>query len=244
MQRDVYERLDRIEDRHWWFVARRAVLSAAIERLGKLKKSATILEAGCGTGGNLAMLSGFGDLVAFEPDEDARKMASHKHTCEILEGYLPEGIPYDDRRFDLIAAFDVIEHVERDIESLAALRNRLNPGGRLIMSVPALPWLWSAHDEHHHHFRRYTWESLQAALHDAGFRNVEITYYNTLLFPLVAGVRAIKKLFNLSDSSDDHLPAAPVNAILRMIFASERFLIGRVRLPIGVSLLAVAEGDK
>lgn len=243
MQRDVYQRLDQIEDRHWWFVARRAVLSAAIRRFASFTKPPQILEAGCGTGGNLAMLSGFGELVAFEPDADARKMAAQKHTCEILEGYLPEGIPYDDRRFDLIAAFDVIEHVERDVESLEALRQRLNPGGRLIMSVPALPWLWSAHDEHHHHFRRYTHESLASALRQAGFRSVEITYYNTLLFPLVAGVRGIKKLFNLSDSSDDHLPAAPLNAMLRMIFASERFLIGRVRLPIGVSLLAVAESD-
>ena len=243
MQRDVYERLDQIEDRHWWFVARRAVLTEVLRRFGNLAGTSQILEAGCGTGGNLAMLSSFGDLVAFEPDEEARELAAGKHTCEILEGYLPQGIPYDDKRFDLIAAFDVIEHVEHDIESLGALRQRLKPGGRLIMTVPALPWLWSAHDEHHHHFRRYTRDGLQDALQQAGFRSVELTYYNTLLFPLVAGVRAIKKLFNLAETSDDHLPPAPVNAILRMIFASERFLVGRVPLPIGVSLLAVAESD-
>src|SRR5210317_853390 len=102
MQRDVYTRLDQIENQHWWFVARRAVLTEAIRRFGKRSGGQQILEAGCGTGGNLAMLSGFGDLVAFEPDDEARQLAAQKHTCEILEGYLPEGIPYDDKKFDLI----------------------------------------------------------------------------------------------------------------------------------------------
>ncbi len=241
MDREVYNRLDELEQDHWWFSARRAILERVIRdnalKGGRIK----ILEAGCGTGGNLQMLSRLGDLVAFEPDDDARKVAAGKSGCEIRHGTLPDGNPYKDDKFDLIVAFDVIEHVEQDEESLAALRQSLAPGGKLIMTVPALPWMWSAHDERHHHFRRYTRSGLGETLQRAGFRPVGLTYFNTLLFPLIAGVRAIKKLFGLSEAEDDAMPPAPVNAILRAIFSAERFLIGRIPLPIGVSLLAVVE---
>lgn len=241
MDREVYDRLDQLEDRHWWFSARRAILERVIRANVLNGDRIKILEAGCGTGGNLTMLGALGDLVAFEPDDDARKLAATKSDCEIRHGTLPDGNPYKNQKFDLIVAFDVIEHVEQDEESLAALRQSLAPGGRLIMTVPALPWLWSAHDERHHHFRRYTRDSLATTLQRAGYHPVKLTYFNTLLFPLIAGVRAVKKLFGMSEAEDDAMPPAPVNAILRTVFAAERFLIGRVPLPIGVSLLAVVE---
>lgn len=241
MDREVYDRLDQLEDRHWWFSARRAILERVIRDNALKGERIKILEAGCGTGGNLKMLGALGDLVAFEPDDDARKLAATKSDCEIRHGTLPDGNPYKDEKFDLIVAFDVIEHVEQDEESLAALRQSLAPGGKLIMTVPALPWMWSAHDERHHHFRRYTRDSLAATLKNAGYRAVDLTYFNTLLFPLIAGVRAVKKLCGMSEAEDDAMPPAPVNAVLRSVFAAERFLIGRIPLPIGVSLMAVVE---
>ena len=197
MERDVYNRLDELEDRHWWFAARRTILKRVIERHTAGTSNLKILEAGCGTGGNLQMLSSMGELSAFEPDDDARRLAAGKADCTIAHGTLPDGIPFNGEKFDLIVAFDVIEHVEQDRESLNALRASLAPGGKLIMTVPALPWLWSAHDERHHHFRRYTRSGLRAILQNAGYRPVNLTYFNTLLFPLIAGVRAVKKLFNM-----------------------------------------------
>ena len=240
MDRAVYDRLDLLEEDHWWFAARRSILEKVIRDHAMKGGRIKILEAGCGTGGNLEMLSGLGDLVAFEPDDEARGLAAGKSDCEIRHGTLPDGNPYSEK-FDLIVAFDVIEHVEQDEASLAALRGSLAPGGKLIMTVPALPWMWSAHDERHHHFRRYTRSGLNQTLERAGYCPVDLTYFNTLLFPLIAGVRAVKKLFGLSDAEDDAMPPAPVNAVLRSVFALERFLIGRIPLPIGVSLLAVAE---
>ena len=241
MDREVYDRLDQLEDRHWWFSARRTILERVIRENALKGSRIKILEAGCGTGGNLEMLRSLGDLVAFEPDDDARKLAASKSDCEIRHGTLPDGNPYKDQKFDLIVAFDVIEHVEQDEESLAALRQSLAPGGKLIMTVPALPWMWSAHDERHHHFRRYTRDGLAETVKRAGYQAVELTYFNTLLFPLIAGVRMVKKLFGMSQAEDDAMPPAPVNAILRGVFAAERFLIGRIPLPIGVSLVAVLE---
>ncbi|MGI9464675.1 MAG: class I SAM-dependent methyltransferase, partial [Aestuariivirgaceae bacterium] len=212
MEREVFDRLDQLEDRHWWFTARRSILNEVIRRHTLGRKQLKILEAGCGTGGNLSMLSGLGELVAFEPDDDARQLAAAKADCAVEHGTLPDGIPFGDDKFDLIVAFDVIEHVEADLESLAALRKRLAPGGKLIMTVPALPWLWSAHDERHHHFRRYTRDGLQNVLRHAGYRPLGLTYFNTLLFPLIVGARSIKKLFNLADVADDQMPPALVNA--------------------------------
>jgi SAM-dependent methyltransferase len=241
MDRDVYRRLDALEGRHWWFAARRRILKSAIQRFRPKAEPLRVLEAGCGTGGNLEFLSEFGSVDAFELDDEARALAEAKAPVGIRKGMLPDDVPFANGRYDIVAAFDVIEHVDQDVASLRSLGERLAPGGRLLMTVPALPWLWSSHDDHHHHFRRYVRSDLLAALEAAGLKPVEVTYYNTLLFPLVAGVRFLKKLLRLEDAPDDRMPAPAVNAVLRTVFASERALIGRVRLPIGVSLLAVAE---
>ena len=128
------------------------------------------MEAGCGTGGNLQLLASFGDIAAFELDEEARRIAASKMPIDIAEGALPDRIPFPGKSFDVIGAFDVIEHVEKDVESMAALGARLAPGGRLIITVPAFSWLWSPHDETHHHFRRYTRSEMHGKLLAAGLQ--------------------------------------------------------------------------
>jgi SAM-dependent methyltransferase len=240
MDRDVYRRLDALEGEHWWFVARRSILKAAIERFRPRAGRLKILEAGCGTGGNLALLSEFGTVDAFELDDEARALAAAKAPIAILKGALPDAMPFDGT-YDIIGAFDVIEHIEDDVASLARLGEHLAPGGRLMMTVPALPWLWSSHDVTHHHYRRYVRSGLVATLERAGLRPVEVTYFNTLLFPPIALLRLVRNATGGEQSADDRMPGPAVNALFRTIFAAERGLIGRVRLPIGVSLLAVAE---
>ena len=110
----------------------------------------------------------------------------------------------------------------------------------MVVTVPAFPFLWSRHDETHHHFRRYTRQSLQDAFSDAGFEIEHLTYYNTFLFPLVAGLRLVRRLLNLPESADDRMPSPAVNKVLKSVFAAERKLVSRISLPFGVSLLAVA----
>ena len=118
------------------------------------------------------------------------------------------------------------------------------PGPRFsvpVMTVPALPWLWSRHDETHHHYRRYTRAGLEAALVLAGLKPVKISYFNTLLFPLIAAVRLVKRLLGHEGAGDDAMPSPAVNEILKRIFGLESRLVGRIPLPLGVSLVAVAE---
>jgi SAM-dependent methyltransferase len=241
MERSVYQRLDQLEGNHWWFVARRKIISAVISRFAPAKQNLRVLEAGCGTGGNLAMLSRFGKLEAFELDDEARAIAETKMPIKVKPGILPNGIPFKAGSFDVVTAFDVIEHVEQDVESLGKLGEQLAPDGRLFMTVPALPWLWSKHDETHHHFRRYTKASLNETLRKAGLEPVRISYFNTFLFPLIAGLRLARKAFGITESADDAMPGPATNSVLKAVFGAESNLVGRVSLPIGVSLMAVAK---
>jgi SAM-dependent methyltransferase len=241
MERNVYHRLDQLEGEHWWFCARRRILKSVIARFAPRNAGLRLLEAGCGTGGNLRMLSEFGLLDAFELDDEARSIARCKLPIDVKSGMLPDGIPFKPGTFDIVVAFDVIEHVERDVESLAKLRDQLAPGGRLMMTVPALPWLWSQHDVTHHHFRRYTRSQLDSTLRRAGLEPLRISYFNTLLFPAIAAVRFCKKVLGLKERGDDSMPSSFVNGVLKKIFGFESNLVGRVPLPIGISLLAVAQ---
>jgi SAM-dependent methyltransferase len=241
MERTVFNRLDQLEGQHWWFAARRKILKNVISQFAPKKSDLRLMEAGCGTGGNLQMLSSFGKLEAFELDDEARVIAKSKLSMDIKSGMLPDQVPYKDGSFDVVVAFDVIEHVEKDVESLAKLGQQLAPGGRLVMTVPAMPWLWSKHDETHHHYRRYTSASLKEALLKAGLKPVRISYFNTLLFPLIAGLRLARKAFGITESADDAMPSPAVNGILKSIFGFESNWVGKVTMPVGVSLLAVAQ---
>lgn len=240
MDREVYARMGAVEDRHWWFVARRRILAAVLERIVALPPGARLLEAGCGTGGNLSMLERFGEVAAFEPDGEARRIAMQGRCTDVRVGRLPGPVPFDEGAFDLVAALDVLEHIDDDTASLRALHDQLRPGGWLLLTVPAFAFLWSRHDELHHHKRRYRKAALVRQVRAAGFTPVEVTYFNTLLFPLIAGVRMLKKLFGIEGGAEDALPPAPVNRLLQAVFACERWLVGRVPMPAGVSILMVA----
>lgn len=238
MERAVFDRMSAQEEVHWWFAARRDVLSAVMRRLVHVPAGARILEAGCGTGGNLDMLSGLGQVRAFELDADARQAATAKSGLSVAEGSLPDAIPFGTEEFDVIGLFDVLEHVEADSDALRALGARLAPGGRIVLTVPALPWMWSRHDEQHHHFRRYTKRHLRRLAAEVGLEIDHLFYFNTLLFPVAVAMRAVKSLIG-SQTADDSLPPPWMNAALRGVFASERHLVGRVSFPVGLSLCAV-----
>ena len=238
MERSVYERLFAQEDTHWWFRGRREIIRCTLEGLAGNKTDSRVLEAGCGTGGNLAVLSGFGDLHAFEYDDEAREKAAQRIGKEVPFGALPDRIPYQGIRYDLIGLFDVLEHVEDEVASLAALGDRLRGEGRLVVTVPALPWMWSRHDETHHHFRRYTRRSLEAAARSAGLVVERSFYFNSFLLPVAMGCRAAKGLLG-RDSPDDTLPSPWLNRALYAVFAAEKHIVGRVSFPLGLSICGV-----
>ena len=238
MERKVYEQMAKLDGSHWWFTARRRILDGLIERVVKPPKDARILELGAGTGHNLAMLSRFGTVEASELDPVARELASERLGREVKEAALPDLSMFPADSYDLVALLDVLEHVPDDKASLASIMTRLRPGGALLLTVPANPWMWSAHDVAHHHHRRYRKAQIEKLARDAGYGIELLSPFNSLLFPPIAAVRIIGKLTG-KDDSDDAMPGDLVNRTLDRVFGLERSLIGRVPMPFGVSLVAV-----
>lgn len=240
MEASEYETMAALERDHWWFAARRKIVDALLRR-SAVPDGARVLEVGCGSGGNLELLSRHGEVWALEMDETARHRAAARGIArEVDHARLPEVEPFPGRRFDLIVMLDVLEHIQQDREVLARLRESLAPGGRIMVTVPAFPSLWSAHDEALHHCRRYTRRGLRDVFLAAGLQISYLSYFNVALFLPVAAVRFAGRMLGRRGASDLSLPARPVNALLRGVFASERAWIGRVRAPFGVSLVAVA----
>ncbi len=235
----AYRSLRDLQDRHWWFVGRRCIISSLIKRFIALPSHARILEAGCGYGGNLQMLAQFGDVDAFEYEAEARAFASTRASRPVSAGSLPDAIAFEDDAFDLIAMLDVLEHIDDDVAALKALCARLVDHGAILLTIPALPWLWSEHDEIHHHRRRYTKAGLEQVIRKAGLEPVRIGYFNTLLFPVAMAQRLASRLLG-GPHQPEALPAPLLNAVLRRMFSFERRVIGRLPLPIGLSLYAIA----
>ena len=224
---------------HWWYRALRDILADYLQRFGRLPERARILEIGCGTGHNLPMLAQFGAVEAIEIDPAAREIASERLGKPVGAAPLP-GLPGVERgSYDLIAVLDVVEHIQDDVAALGAMRERLAPGGKILITVPAHPWMWSAHDVVNHHHRRYTKSMLREALTAAGLRPERLGYFNSLLFPLAAGARLLGRLTKREDS-DDSPPPPMVNALFERIFRLERHMVGRVPMAPGVSIVTLA----
>ncbi len=239
MDRAVFSATARVEDHHWWFRARRRIIAGQLGKL-RLPRDAQLLEAGCGSGGNLSMLSGFGSVYGFEPDAEQRRLAQERHVGTVEEGSLPGGIPFGERRFDLIVMLDVLEHLEDDLTGLRALVPRMTRGGYFLATVPAIKALWSPHDASHHHFRRYSRKELETLLRSSGLNVISVSHFNTVLFPLFVAERLWTKAVRPARSPGLVIPGPLLNSALETTFASETHALRRWSLPIGASLIAVA----
>lgn len=239
MERSVYREMAELDQRHWWYRARREVLADLIRRSAMLPAGARVLEIGCGTGHNLEMLGQFGKVDALELDDEARGIAEKRLGRPVMSAPLPELAGVPDKTYDLIGALDVIEHIDDDRAAVDAIAVKLKPGGKFVMTVPAHQWMWSAHDVVNHHKRRYSKRALLRLIEASPLRLEKIGYFNSLLFPLAVTDRLASKLRG-KDDADVKLPSASLNKALETIFAAERHLVGRLPLPPGLSLFAVA----
>jgi SAM-dependent methyltransferase len=239
MERILYEQMAELDEVHWWYVARRKVLQSLIERRARPSADARILEVGCGTGHNLKMLERFGRVDAIEVDAEARAIAEKRLGRAIESARLPALRGIDRGAYDLVAALDVVEHIDDDRATIDALASCLKPGGKLLVTVPAHQWMWSAHDELNHHKRRYSKRALRSLIEESPLRLDTIGYFNSILFPLAVAARLASKISGKSGGGDS-LPPRAVNYLFERVFAAERRLAGAVPLPPGLSLFAVA----
>lgn len=240
METAHYESLFVQEDDHWWFRGRRAVVWALLQEVS-LPPDPAILDAGCGTGRNLLEFGTLGHARGIEPSQDAIDFCAQRG-IEVQQGYV-ENLPYETGEFDLVLMLDVLEHIEDDDAALRELHRVTAPGGSLLLTVPAYPFLWSAHDESHHHFRRYTESVLRGRITAAGWTPRVVTHFNSTLLAPIAAVRLVGRRFGAgAGRSDYEMAGGRMNDTLAGIMRGEARLIRRgVRFPAGVSIGLVCE---
>jgi len=235
------EEHDRIENAHWWFRARRRILLDRLMKLVSPGGGNLVVEIGCATGGNLAALARHYGVLGIEPDAGAADRAREKSGAEVIVGGLPECAASVPPAAAAVLCLDVLEHVEDDTGSLERLYAAMRPGAVLLVTVPAGPGLFSAHDRALGHRRRYARSELAGKLSSAGFEVSFISHFNTLLFPAAWLWRKIRG--DRGGGTDLAVPPAPLNWLLGRVFGIERLLLRAARLPVGLSLLAEARRD-
>lgn len=236
MRDSAYREHYEVEDRHWWFRGRWAVIEALLSRT-PLPEAPHILDAGCGTGGNLRRYSRIGRVEGVEPFEEAVRLCHERGFDRVARAGLEE-LPYESDRFDLIASTDVLEHIAAEQEALRELLRVAAPGGTLLLTVPAYMWMWTAEDDNLHHQRRYTRRRLWQAVERAGWEPRIATYFNTLLLPPIALVRLLRKGKEASgEQADlDRTPASLDGPLSLPMRAEARLIRAGASLPAGVSV--------
>ena len=243
MDPTAYRQFVELEESHFWFVSRRAIFFELIERAVGRRRDLQILDVGCGAGGMLAPLSRYGDVAGIEPSEEMVAFCRERGFEHVSVGAV-EDLPVGDEALDLVTLFDTIEHVPDDIRALRECRRALAPGGLVFISVPAYQFLYANNDRVAKHYRRYTARELRRKMGVAGLELVHMTYFNTLLFPVILPVVLLKKVRErFADPGDTTnlsgtIPR-PLNRLLTTVMSSERHLVSRWEVPFGHSLIAI-----
>ncbi len=231
MMSESYDLL-RASEASWWYLGRKRVL----EKIGNLftLSSGNVLDVGSGFGGMLNWLERYGTVDAIELHTDGASVCERRGYRRVYHSYTEVRDGY----YDLIALFDVLEHIPDDQSALGVLRRKLRSNGRFIINVPAFPSLWSDHDVAHHHHRRYTKQSLEALFRSEGLIIEYCGYWNMLLLPALV----IGRLVNLSGAQKLQVPIL-VDRLLSVVLAVERVMMSIGRLPFGSSIVLLARAQ-
>lgn len=236
MRTDEYQRIYQNEDTHWWYRSLHALAREAMDRHGQ--PHPTVLDLGCGTGGFMQGLRsdmrGLG--VDFHPE--ALRLARTRSSTPVCRASA-ESIPLADACVDVVVCLDVLYHsaVATPADAMREMARVLRPGGILVLNVPAYEYLRSGHDIVIHTARRFTRRDVAELLHGAALERLELTHWNTLLFPGAALVRLTRR--NRTESDLRAIPAW-ANRMMAGLLGVERKMLNRLPLPFGLSIFAVA----
>jgi SAM-dependent methyltransferase len=241
------------EDRHAWFAGRtRAILKLLDAALGGSPAGTRckVLDIGSGAGNMAHHLAHYGQVIGLDANPRPLRVAAQRGltTCQARG----DRLPFAEGAFDLVALLDTLEHIPDELAVLHESRRVLKPGGKLVVTAPALMWLWSYNDEINDHQRRYTAAELRQKLELCRFTVRRLSYTNLFLFPLVAGLRLLRpatpKLASPHLTDDEQVYQVemepipePANTLLHAVGRLEAELLARVDLPVGVSVICVAE---
>ena len=222
-------------ERHWWWRAREAMLVREIEVHQPVGGWGKVLDVGCGDGLFFDELARFGEVWGVESDESLVP-AHSRHRDRIHVGPFEAGFS-PEHRFGLVLMLDVLEHLPNPVAALEHAGRLLRPDGRVLITVPAFPALWTHHDDLNRHFVRYRKRSLAAVMEPAGLRMISSRYFFHWLFPVKLAVRTLEQL-SRPDGRPTTVPPGWLNALLFGLTRLEQAALQRVHLPFGSSLLA------
>lgn len=238
---EFYKKYWELEKRYWWFVARRKILISIVKNdiAWKIGTNPRILDLGCGPGVNLNSWKGLGNVFGMDVSFEAATLAREETNCGIVAGNA-EYLPFKADSFDLIFILDIIEHLNRPAFCLEEIRRVAKTDGLIVMTVPAYQALYTpAIDQDHK--KRYRALEIKKLVKESGFEICKLTYYNTLLFPLMVFQRFLLRLKKGAAKEDLNAacPAIPdfLNTFLNFIFGIERFILKYMNLPFGGSVL-------
>lgn len=237
MEKVAYDNMYSIEERMWWYRGRRAVCHGLLEKHLK-EKDLEILDVGCGTGYNMHWLARFGAVQGVDFSEDSIALC-HKRGLTTVQQAGANDLPFADEHFDLVTAFDVVEHLDDDTGALREFHRVLKPHGHCLIYTPALPWLYSEHDRIVHHRRRYMKRGLRQTIQDAGLQELHLSYVNLLVLPIVLAARAALALMPHRPHAEMSVPPEPFNAVLTALCRAEVPLVLGPGLPLGMTLVAM-----
>lgn len=252
MQSAQFQLHAEIEQRHWWFVARRQIVGRLIRDVLSPGQGHTVVDVGCGTGANLASLAGDYDCVGIDTSAEAIRLAAQRYPgVRFMQGFAPDDLGDVMERASLVTMMDVLEHVSDDFALLSKMLAASQPGTFFLLTVPADMSLWSQHDESFGHYRRYTLPRFRQIWDGLPVRELLATPYNSRLYPVVKLIRKWHQLRGKSSGTagtDFNQPSQPVNRLLTSLFAGEtrrllNLLHRRTRKSYvhGVSLLALLQ---
>ena len=245
MRKDLYLDLYQKEESYWWHVGRRKLAFTLLQKYvfdSGLKNP--IMDAGCGTGGNMEVLQKFGQVFGVDKEEAALSFCRKRGLKNLYLADITKTLPFEDSYFSLVTGFDMLEHVKDDEKALKEFFRVLKPGGILFLTTPAHPFLWSEWDEVCGHQRRYRKNELKQKIKKTGFKIKRFSSSNFFIFPMAVSVRKLKESLipQRQGYSTDFMPLPEsINNFLIAIYRLEAKLLVNFNLPVGLSYIVLAE---
>lgn len=236
---ELLEDTRRAEASHFWFAGFRRFVAPVLRQAAGGRRDLRLLDCGCGTGANLALLREHGRAYGFDLLAGSGGRSGHA----VARGDITR-IPFRADAFDLVTAFDVLQCVDQDERALAEMTRVARPGGTVVLTLAALDVLRGDHAEAWHELRRYTPARAERLVRAGGLEVLHISYMFGSILPLMLGVRLAQRItrpFRAGPARlDMAVPPGPINALLAGLVGVEAALARFGRLPLGSSLLVVA----
>ncbi|MFH1123583.1 MAG: class I SAM-dependent methyltransferase [Pseudomonadota bacterium] len=239
MEQREYEIMYVAEESHWWYQGMAAIARKVIETYYAPGPHLRILDAGCGTGSGMLLLSRYGKVTGLDISPQALRLSRKKNQRDLLRASLMS-LPFLGESFDLVTSFDTLYF--KEVDDALALQESVRvliPGGRIVLRVPAFDWLRGIHDAKVATGHRYTLRELSGKMAEKGLEVQFINYVNSFLFPFVLLKRLSEKYLPPQEDSDIAIPLGYLGQVFKGFLILESCLIRKCRFPFGLSIIAV-----